>query len=130
MIRERLICAILGPRAGLPPDAPHDVLPPEVVLRRGRLVPWIGGFLARMKGPASAVTLGRTIVINPETVLTPTLLTHELVHVRQWRRDPLFPIRYTLATIRYGYRNNPYEVEARGLASSEWPASRPEERIA
>ncbi len=63
------------------------------------------------------MTLRRTIVLNPEARITPTLLAHELAHVRQWQKDPLFPIRYSLATIRHGYHNNPYEVEARALAS-------------
>jgi len=88
-------------------------VPPPVVLREGRLIPWIGGVCARMGAPAAAVTLGRTIVLNPRARLTPRLLAHELAHVRQWREDLLFPVRYTLATLRYGYVDNPYEVEAR-----------------
>jgi hypothetical protein len=46
------------------------------------------------------------------------LLAHEMAHVRQWRADPLFPVRYALATLRHGYRDNPYEVEARAVASA------------
>lgn len=99
----------MPPPAELPPDS----VPPGVVLRSGGLVPRIGGLLARLGGPAAAVTLGRNIVVRPGTRLTRSLLEHELVHVEQWRKDPLFPIRYTLATIRHGYWNNPYEVEAR-----------------
>jgi hypothetical protein len=112
---------LLGRRVRELPEVPDGAIPSDVVLRLGRFVPWLGGVLARMKGPAAAVTIGRTIVLNPEARLTPDLLTHELVHVRQWRQDLFFPIRYSLATLRYGYRNNPYEVEARSLATSEWP---------
>jgi hypothetical protein len=77
------------------------------------MIPWLGGVLSRMKGSAAAVTLGRTIIVHPDVTLTPSLLAHELAHVRQWEKDPLFPVRYSLATLRMGYRNNPYEVEAR-----------------
>ena len=91
-------------------------LPRGVTVRRGRLIPRIGGLLLRSRRPAAAVALRRTIIVDPEGHLTPDLLAHELEHVRQWADDPLFPIRYTLATLRHGYRNNPYEVEARAAA--------------
>ena len=119
---EPLVAAIAGRRVERPHGVPEGVVPRGVILREGRLIPWLGGLFARMSRPAAAVTIGRTIVIHPETRLTPNLLTHELVHVRQWREDPLFPIRYSLATLRHGYLDNPYEVEARTLASADWPA--------
>jgi len=103
----------MDPPSGVPPE-----LLGAVVFRRGRLIPWIGGVLGRMAGPAAAVTLRRTIVVHPDVSLSPTLLAHELVHVRQWREDFLFPLRYTLATLRHGYHDNPYEVEARELSAS------------
>jgi hypothetical protein len=107
-----------------PADLPEGAVPDGVVLREGRLVPRIGGLLARMGAPAAAVTLGRTIVVNPGSRLSASLLVHELTHVRQWRADALFPLRYTLATLRHGYVNNPYEVEARlAAASAETPSS-------
>lgn len=82
-------------------------------MREGRLIPAIGGWLARMNRPAAAVTLGHTIIVHPRARLSERLLRHELVHVRQWREDPLFPLRYTLETMRRGYRENRYEHEAR-----------------
>ena len=115
---------LLGRRIPPPADLPDGLLPEGVTLREGSLIPRIGGLLARMGAPAAAVTLGRTIVVNPGARLSPGLLVHELTHVRQWRADALFPIRYTLATLRHGYTNNPYEVEARlAAASSEIPTS-------
>jgi hypothetical protein len=110
---EMMTSSLLGPRTDPPADIPPDALPDGVVFRTGRLIPWLGGLFAGMKGPAAAVTLGRTIVINPRARLTPALLAHELTHVRQWEADMLFPIRYSLASLRHGYRQNPYEVEAR-----------------
>jgi hypothetical protein len=92
----------------------NATLPPTVQLRRSRLVPWLGGKLSRMGGPAAAVTLGRVILVHPDVVPDERLLRHELAHVAQWTRDPLtFPFSYIRAHIRHGYRDNPYEVEAR-----------------
>jgi len=46
------------------------------------------------------------------------LVIHELVHVLQFRRNPiLFPFRYIIDHLRYGYEANPAEVEARETAS-------------
>jgi hypothetical protein len=45
------------------------------------------------------------------------LLLHELVHVRQFRSSRLlFPIRYLIAWMRYGYWDIPAEVEAREIS--------------
>lgn len=110
---EMMTASLLGPRTDPPADIPPDAVPPGVVFRTGRLIPWLGGLFSGMKAPAAAVTLGRTIVINPRAKLTYALLAHELTHVRQWEADMLFPIRYSLASLRHGYRQNPYEVEAR-----------------
>lgn len=89
-------------------------LPVGVTFRQSRLVPKIAGWLSGMGGPAAAVTLGRTVLVDPEVRLTPRLVEHELAHVRQWERQPgAFPFRYVLSHIRHGYGDNPYEAEAR-----------------
>jgi hypothetical protein len=106
---------LLGRPLSPPTTLSPDSIPAGVVLREGRLIPWIGGVLGRMGGPAAAVTLRRTIVVSPGAPLTTRLLAHELTHVRQWSEDPLFPVRYALATLRHGYHANPYEVEARAV---------------
>ncbi len=104
-------------RAFAPRDAAPDgvtPIPPGVAVRQARWLPALGGALARMGGPAAAVTLGRTIVVHPDVPLTPRLLKHELTHVRQWQAQPFtFAARYVLNHVRYGYHANPYEVEAR-----------------
>lgn len=107
---------LLGTPLAAPKDLPPGALPQGVVLRAGRLVPMIGGVLGRMGGPAAAVTLGHTIVVHPGRTLTVRLLAHEMAHVRQWEADRLFPLRYTIETLRRGYRKNRYEVEAREAA--------------
>lgn len=113
---------LLGARVDPPPELAAGKVPDGVVLRRGGLVPRVAGVLARMGGPAAAVTLRRTIVLSPRARLTGALLAHELVHVKQWADDPLFPLRYIMATLRYGYWRNPYEIEAR---AAHTPADKP-----
>jgi hypothetical protein len=95
-------------------EKPPFPLPPNVVVRRSAWIPAVGGKLSGMTGHAAAVTLGRTIVVHPAAPLTEKLVRHELAHVRQWQRRPLaFPVLYVWNHLRFGYRDNPYEVEAR-----------------
>lgn len=96
-----------------PASLPEEV-PRGVAVRKSRIVTTIAGRLSGMKHPAAAVTLGDTILVHPGAAVTGRLLRHELAHVRQWREEPMsFPLRYVLNHLRYGYRDNPYEVEAR-----------------
>jgi len=111
--------SVLGPLFGARMAPPVDV-PDDVVVRSGRWVPVLGGWLTRSRRPAAAVTLGRTIVVHPEARLTERLLRHELTHVRQWQATPLtFPLRYAWRHLRHGYHDNPYEVEARAAERTE-----------
>ena len=109
----RLFAPLLGPRLEIANDELRALLPPGVSLRRNRWVPRLGGWLGKMRGPAAAVTLRRTILLHPHVTLTPRLLAHELAHVRQWESDLLFPFHYTAETLRRGYRMNRYEQQAR-----------------
>jgi hypothetical protein len=107
----RIADRLLGPRV---PDAelPYPV-PPGVVIRLNRLIPAIGGvFMGGGTKRAGAVTLRRTILFDADRPIAPDLIVHELVHVRQWNDDPLFPLKYCGQALRHGYRKNPYEVEA------------------
>jgi len=100
-----------------------EPLPGHVAVVRGNWIPWLGGRLSGMKQPAAAVTLGSTIIVHPRVQLSPRLLRHELAHVAQWQQQPFsFPLRYLLNHLRYGYTNNPFEVEAR---SAEHDVQRP-----
>ena len=121
MLWSRLLDAVLGPVAPPPRTVSASAVPPGVTFRTGRLVPAIGGVLAKMKGPVTAVTLGRTIVVHPRAELSPGLLVHELTHVRQWGEDRLFPLKYALQSLRHGYLQNRYEVEARAEAERAFP---------
>ncbi len=79
---------------------------------------------------ASAITLGRYVLIRPEAQRSARLRRHELVHVRQWRELGVvgFLVRYLGAYLRWrlrwyphwaAYRRIPLEIEA------EWTARRP-----
>ena len=110
---------MLGPLLGSRVARPGTV-PADVVIRRGRWITRLGGWLAGSRAPAGAVTLGRTIIVHPAQQLTHRLLRHELAHVEQWRRAPLtFPLRYAWQHLRHGYRANPYEVAARAAERDE-----------
>lgn len=110
---DRLVRAITS--GDVTPPVP---VPSDVHVRYGRLVTAIGGWFAGMDRHASAVTLGRTIVLHPEATASARLMRHELAHVRQWKRNPVtFPLRYVWNHLRYGYRRNPYEIEAREAES-------------
>ena len=116
----RLLDRVLGEPFACPEDVSAELLPAGVTLRRGHWIPAIGGWLGRMRGPAAAVTLRSTIIVHPGVRLTRRLLAHELEHVRQWK-DPLFPFRYTLESLRRGYWNNRYEQQAREAEASPRP---------
>ena len=104
-----LLGKVFSPEESLP-----EPVPSGVAVYRSRFVPVLGGLLSGMKGPAAAVTLGDAILVHPDVRLTTNLLRHELAHVRQWRERPLtFPLHYALEHLRHGYRQNPYEIEAR-----------------
>lgn len=95
-------------------------LPPGVSLRHSALIPRIAGWLSGMKGPAAAVTLGRTILVNPGVRVSERLIHHELAHVRQWERQPhVFPFRYIASHIRHGYGDNPFEADARAAEAGQ-----------
>ncbi len=108
-----LLDKVLGPVCPCPAELPRELLPAGVTLRQGRWIPALGGWLGKMRGPAAAVTLRRTIIVHPDGRLSRRLLVHELEHVKQWAEDPLFPLRYTLESLRHGYWNNHYEQQAR-----------------
>lgn len=54
------------------------------------------------------------VYVHPDWWGREDLRRHELVHLEQiWRDGPLlFSVRYLWWLARYGYRDNPYEVEA------------------
>lgn len=66
-----------------------------------------------------ALVIGTTIHLHGanglELIGDAAWLRHEICHVRQWQRDGFLPylFRYLWFSLRNGYRQNPYELEAR-----------------
>ena len=56
-----------------------------------------------------------TIYLHPDHLGDEPLIRHEMAHIDQINREGRlkFAIKYLYFTIRYGYWDNPYEVEAR-----------------
>ena len=61
----------------------------------------------------------RVVYVLPGHERNEPLLRHERSHLEQIERDGrlLFAVKYSWWTIRHGYWNNPYEVEARKAES-------------
>lgn len=69
--------------------------------------------------PGGGVVLWPYVLFKrSEEEVSDKLFAHEMVHVQQIRTEGafIFYLKYLLFTIRYGYWNNPYEVEARAIA--------------
>jgi hypothetical protein len=62
-------------------------------------------------------TLVRTILVRAPTP-SDDLVTHELCHAWQMQQAPL---RAMLAWLRYPYRENPFEIEARRAVAETRP---------
>lgn len=73
----------------------------------------------RLRASQVAMVLGRTIHLHgtskAEFLSHPAWLKHELVHIAQFRRygTTKFLLLYLWWSWRFGYHNNPLEIEAR-----------------
>jgi len=65
----------------------------------------------------SAITLWNIVFLAPDAPWQPELLLHELRHVYQFGERLAFPVLYILESIRRGYVDNRYEVDARIYAA-------------
>ena len=81
---------------------------------------WLAGIAARKLGaPRVAMVLGKTIHLfhtsKEEFLQNENWVKHELCHIRQFRQHGYlgFIAKYLWESIRRGYHNNRFEVEAR-----------------
>jgi hypothetical protein len=81
---------------------------------------WLAHIAAKkLKASAVAMVLGKTIHLygtNKAAFLAdPCWVKHELCHIKQFKENGfvLFLIKYVWETLKVGYHNNKYEVEAR-----------------
>jgi hypothetical protein len=87
-----------------------------VRLRRGGLPPRVGGWMLG-QATVDAITLRRTIFFGAHTSLDAALLLHEFRHVEQFLERRSFPVRYIWESLRRGYHQNRYEIDARTYAA-------------
>jgi hypothetical protein len=113
----RLARALTGELIALPDQLARDYLDlAGLSLRRGGLPTRVAGWFLGQSSVA-AITLRRTIFFGPRTRLDAPLLLHELRHAEQFRERGSFPVHYIWESLRRGYHQNRYEVDARAYAS-------------
>ena len=85
---------------------------------------WIARIAAYKLGAANcAIVIGPNIHLYNATkeqlIHNTPWLRHEIAHVLQWKKHGFIPFitKYLLYSIRYGYSNNPFEIEARKAES-------------
>lgn len=88
----------------------------EARYRRGGLPPRIAGWCLGRRSVA-AITLWRTIWLGERVEVDAELLLHESRHVTQFGASMAFPVLYIWESLRRGYWNNRYEVDARAYAA-------------
>jgi hypothetical protein len=93
-------------------DVPPDVIDDVRIVEQSRF--------ARLHGRRVAATTRRGVIYvagsNKRFVADPELVLHEYFHVlRQWNSGTLTTWRYVRESLRRGYRDNRYEVEARAF---------------
>lgn len=116
-----IFAAVARPLVGRSTALPSELVAqhPELAKanwRRGGLPVRVGGWCLG-QSTVSAITLWRTIWLAPNLVPSLELLLHELRHVQQFEEDRTFPLRYLWQSLRHGYVNNRYEVDARAYAA-------------
>ena len=81
---------------------------------------WIAKIIVKIAAKITPCTIGVApwpfIFIYPKDYVTDlSLIAHERVHLKQWKQYWIvgfLPV-YVYYHIRYGYKNNPLEIEAR-----------------
>lgn len=112
-----IVTALMGRRVRLAPDL-LDRYPElgRVAWRRGGIPVRIAGWFLGQRS-AAAITLWRTVFLDPNAAVDVELLLHEFRHVEQFESSVSFPIRYLLESARRGYHENRFEVDARQYAA-------------
>ena len=125
----RIFSAIVGNKIDIP-YALSDLYPElaDASYRRGGLPVRIAGW-ALGTSTAEAITLWRTVFIEPHTPLSAELLLHELRHVHQFSERKSFPLSYLWQSIRHGYSRNAYEIDARKYSAQRLSQNAPDKDL-
>jgi len=85
--------------------------------------PWFGPVKWYMKlcGFQGWTSFWDVIYLDPAHLNDESLIRHEMAHIDQIQRDGkiVFALKYMFWTMKYGYWNNPYEIEAREKEKSD-----------
>jgi len=85
--------------------------------------PWFGPIKWYMKlcGFQGWTSFWNVIYLDPDHMDDEKLIRHEMAHIDQIQRDGkiVFALKYMFWTMKYGYWNNPYEIEAREKEKSD-----------
>lgn len=97
------------PRRRSAPDRNLDASATPVRCARHAVLWWMQ--CTRYRG----IAMPWAIYVHPLHEGDARLVAHERVHIEQMRRDGVgrFFVRYLWWSMRYGYRMNPYEMQAR-----------------
>lgn len=96
-------------------------LPSKIIFSRWVIVLSVKSFwwytwLPNMNG-VRAMAMGNVILLGSN--ILDKDFEHELVHIKQFQKEPLIhPVLYLIETLRFGYKNNKYEKEAYGQAGN------------
>lgn len=90
-----------------------------------RTATWLHAAYMKLCGFRGWASFWGTVYVLPGFECNERLLRHERCHLEQIEREGriLFALKYSWWTLRHGYWNNPYEVEARA-AETQLPTER------
>ena len=100
-------------------SVPHAI---QIHRRPFAFIIWVRSFWWRRAKRLRASAIGSVILCGP--LLEEGDISHELVHVEQHYRKPfIYPFLYFYESMKYGYRNNKYEIEAYARSGSTYKGS-------
>ena len=79
----------------------------------------------KLNARSVAIVIGTTIHLHNATrsefLYNQRWVRHEIMHIRQFQEHGFIPflVKYLWETVKHGYRNNKYEVEARAAEKDE-----------
>lgn len=78
----------------------------------------------RLPKGSNGMAIAPFVLVHPDAL--EYVEDHEMVHIRQQRKIGVIPfyIIYLYYNIKYGYWNNPYEIEARKLTNEPYWAKK------
>ena len=80
-------------------------------------MPWY--WYMKLRGFEGFMTFWGSVYAMPSWENNPSLIKHEMEHVRQLKEHGNFKffLLYLYYNLRYGYWNNPFEIQARKVAN-------------